>query len=117
MEIWDNIDISEPIFGTDGTIYHHVDGMEVVPQDFESADWRFTPSGCVIYKGYIYGLSIANQVELIIICEQFASLLYRFYGLSRLSRQFFTPPVDNIDSIDPVLLDRRKTINLKIRRP
>jgi hypothetical protein len=27
METWDNIDIPEPIFGTDGTIYYHVDGM------------------------------------------------------------------------------------------
>jgi hypothetical protein len=40
METWDNIDIPEPIFGTDGTIYHHVEGMEVVPQAFESAGFE-----------------------------------------------------------------------------
>ena len=39
METWDNINIPEPIFGTDGTIYHHVEGMEVIPQDFESVVW------------------------------------------------------------------------------
>jgi len=41
METWDNLDNPEPIFGTDGTIYHHLDGVEVVVQDFESAGWGF----------------------------------------------------------------------------
>jgi len=59
-------------------------------------------------------LSIVNQVELIVNCEQFASILCRFYRFSRHNGQFFAPNVDSVDSIDPVLQSGRKTVNLRI---